>query len=116
VAGREELDFVALEAKTRYEGYTPDSPAVRAFWHIVHTRLTDLEKRKLLYFTTACPRAPINGLGSVPFVIGRDGDPNHVPSSHTCFFMLVLPDDPDEDRLYHKLKIAIENAEGFAFK
>jgi hypothetical protein len=116
VAGREELDFVALEAKTRYEGYTANSPAVRAFWHIVHTRLTDDEKRKLLYFTTACPRAPINGLGSMPFVIGRDGDPAHLPTSHTCFFMLVLPDDPDEDRMYNKLKIAIENAEGFAFR
>jgi hypothetical protein len=116
VAGREELDFVALEGKTRYEGYTADSPAVRAFWHIVHTRLTDDEKRKLLYFTTASPRAPINGLGSIPFIIGRDGNPAHVPTSHTCFFMLVLPDDPDENRMYEKLKVAIENAEGFAFK
>jgi len=116
IAGREELDFVALESKTRYEGYTADSPTVRTFWKLVHTRFTDEEKRKLLYFVTACPRAPINGLGAIPFVIGRDGNPAHVPTSHTCFFMLVLPDDPDEERLYKKLKIAIENAERFAFK
>jgi hypothetical protein len=116
VAGREELDFVMLEKKTAYEGYSPDSPSVRAFWNIVHTRLNDEEKRKLLYFCTACPRAPIGGLGTLPFVIGRDGDPMHIPTSHTCFFMLVLPDDPDEERMYLKLKIAIDNAEGFAFK
>jgi hypothetical protein len=116
IAGREELDFVALEKATKYEGYSAESESVRAFWRIVHRRLTDSEKQKLLYFVTSSPRAPINGLGSVPFVIARDGDPRHIPTSHTCFFMLVLPDDADEERMYRKLKIAIENAEGFAFR
>lgn len=117
VAGREELDFVALQKVTRYEGgFTKDSEPVRAFWHIVHTRLTDTQKRKLLIFVTSSPRAPINGLGAVPFVIAKDGDPKHIPTSHTCFFMLVLPDDPDEESLYRKLIIAIEHSEGFAFK
>ena len=116
VAGREELDFIALQKATRYEGYTEQSDTVRTFWKIVHTRLTDTEKRKLLYFVTASPRAPINGLGSVPFVIAKDGDPKRIPTSHTCFFMLVLPDDPDEEHLYNKLKLAIDNSEGFAFK
>jgi hypothetical protein len=117
IAGREELDFAALEAHTTYDdGYTPNSPSIRTFWKIVHTRLTDEEKRRLLYFATACPRAPINGLGAVPFRIGRDGEPTHIPTSHTCFFQLVLPDDPDEERMYRKLRIALENAEGFAFR
>ena len=117
VAGREELDFIALQKVTRYEGgFTKDSPPVRAFWHIVHNRLTDTQKRKLLVFVTSSPRAPINGLGAIPFVIAKDGDPAHLPTSHTCFFMLVLPDDPDEESLYRKLVIAIEHSEGFAFK
>lgn len=117
VAGREELDFIALQKATRYEGgFTKDSEPVRAFWHIVHTRLTDAQKKKLLVFVTSSPRAPINGLGAVPFVIAKDGNPEHIPTSHTCFFMLVLPDDPNEDSLYRKLIIAIENSEGFAFK
>lgn len=117
VAGREELDFIALQKVTRYEGgFTKDSPPVRAFWHIVHTRLTDTQKRKLLIFVTSSPRAPINGLGAIPFVIAKDGNPDHIPTSHTCFFMLVLPDDPNEESLYRKLIIAIEHSEGFAFK
>ena len=117
VAGREELDFYALMKVTKYEsGYTAESPTVQAFWRIVFNRLTETEKKKLLYFVTASPRAPIGGLGSVPFIISRDGDSNHIPTSHTCFFMLVLPDEPDEEKLYQKLKIAIENSEGFAFK
>ncbi|KAH0792141.1 putative E3 ubiquitin-protein ligase HERC4 isoform X1 [Histomonas meleagridis] len=116
IAGREELDFIALQKATRYEGYTAQSETVQTFWKIVHMRLTDSEKKKLLYFVTSSPRAPINGLGSIPFVIARDGNSEHIPTSHTCFFMLVLPDDPNEESLYRKLKIAIDNAEGFAFK
>jgi hypothetical protein len=82
----------------------------------VHTRLTEDEKRKLLYFITSCPRAPINGLGSIRLIIGKDADKDHLPTSHTCFFMLVLPDDADEEKMYEKLQKAIENAEGFAFR
>ena len=116
ICGREELDFYDLQAVTRYENYTKDSPTIRAFWKIVHTRLSEEEKKKLLVFVTSCPRAPINGLGGVPFVITRDPDPRHLPTSHTCFTTLVLPDDPDEESLYRKIMIAVENSEGFGFK
>lgn len=78
--------------------------------------MTEEEKKKLLFFVTASPRAPIGGLGALPFTIAKDGDKTHLPTSHTCFFMLVLPDEPDEEKLYRKLMIAIENSEGFAFK
>jgi hypothetical protein len=116
VAGREELSFNELEMVTTYEGYEANSPAVRTFWNIVHTRLSEDEKRRLLYFTTSCPRVPINGLKSVPFKIGRDGDPAHVPTAHTCNFMLVLPDEPNEEKMIKKLQTAIEHSEGFAFR
>jgi hypothetical protein len=116
VAGREELDFVALEKATTYEGYSAKSPTVKIFWRIVHRRLTPEEKRALLYFVTSCPRAPIRGLGAVPFVIARDGERSHLPTAHTCVYMLVLPDDPDPESLHRKLKVAIAYREGFAFK
>lgn len=117
VSGRDELNFYALMKATKYnDGYNQDSPTVRTFWRIVFTRLSEEEKKKLLFFVTASPRAPIGGLGAVPFVISRDGDKNHLPTSHTCFFMLVLPDEPDEEKLYQKILIAIQNSEGFAFK
>jgi hypothetical protein len=116
VAGREELDFAALEKVTSYEGYTADAATVRIFWRIVHQRLNFEEKRALLHFVTSCPRAPIKGLGAVPFIIARDGEPSHLPTAHTCVFMLVLPDDPNEESLYRKLQVAIAYHEGFAFK
>lgn len=117
VSGRDELNFYALMKATKYnDGYNEDSPTIKTFWRIVFTRLTEEEKKKLLFFVTASPRAPIGGLGALPFVIAKDGDKTHLPTSHTCFFMLVLPDEPDEEKLYRKLMIAIENSEGFAFK
>lgn len=116
VAGREHLDFSALQKATRYEGYSPQSRTVRNFWKIVHHKLRREERKKLLYFITASPRAPINGLGSLHLVIKRDPNPTHIPTSHTCFFQLVLPDDSNEKRLHQKLKIAIDNCEGFALK
>ncbi len=36
--------------------------------------------------------------------------------SHTCFNQLVLPNYKSKEILFNKLKIAIENAEGFGFK
>jgi hypothetical protein len=116
VFGRQELDFVALEKATKYEGWDRNAPTIRAFWRIVHRRLNPEEKRGLLYFVSSCPRAPIKGLGAIPFIIARDGEPSHLPTAHTCVYMLVLPDDPNDERLYRKLKVAIAHQEGFAFK
>jgi hypothetical protein len=52
--------------------------------------------KKAVYFGTACLRAPINGLGAIPFAITRDAKRTHLPTSHISFFALMLPDDPDE--------------------
>lgn len=116
LTGKEELDFYSLEKNTRYEGFDSQSSTVQNFWEIVHHRFSEQEKRNLLYFFTASPRSPIGGLGTLPFVIAKDGDASHIPSSHTCFYMLVLPEDTDIESLHRKLLIAIENSEGFAFK
>jgi hypothetical protein len=95
VAGQEELDFNALEAHTRCEEYTATLPGVRTFWSIAYRNLTDDDK-KIPLSVTACLLAPINGFGAIPFAITRDSERTHRPTSRTCFFALMLPDDPDE--------------------
>jgi hypothetical protein len=70
----------------------------------------------LLVLVTSCPRAPVGGFGAISLSIYRDEVPSHITKSHTCSAVLMLPDDPDEERLYRKLTIALENAEGFGFK
>jgi len=41
---------------------------------------------------------------------------HRLPVSHTCFNQLVLPNYETKETLENKLKIAIENAEGFGIK
>ena len=114
VVGSEELDFDALEKGTQYEDpYCPTHGTVQAFWRAV-ARLGEVEKRQLLSFVTGSDRAPIRGLGSLGLVISRAGpDSDNLPTAHTCFNHLLLPEYASEEKLEDKLRKAIQQAEGF---
>jgi ubiquitin-protein ligase E3 A len=67
-----------------------------------------------LAFCTGSDRAPILGLGSLPIYIGRHGDEDErLPSAHTCFNHLLIPEYSSKEKLKVKLELAIENSEGF---
>lgn len=118
VVGIPELDFEAMKASTKYEGgYDADSNVVKNFWKFVK-EATPEEKVKLLKFATASTKAPIGGLGKMEFLIQRAGpDSPNLPTSHTCFNTLLLPDYGDD---YEKLKSllgrAILECEGFGLE
>lgn len=78
----------------------------------------DLEhKKKFLFFTTGSDRAPVGGLGTMMFMIMRQGgNKDQLPTAHTCFNHLILPDYSTREKLKEKLKIAINNAEGFGLR
>jgi hypothetical protein len=117
LAGLPHLDFAALERGTRYEGgYSSSSVTVRAFWQVVG-RLHMDAKRRLLAFITGCDRAPVAGLGALTLTIQRAGaDSERLPSAHTCFNVLLLPDYEAVDKLQAKLLLAIENGQGFGLR
>lgn len=85
VVGTPELDFAALEANTEYEGgYNGESLAVLNFWRFAKNANPETELM-LLKFVTGNSRAPIGGLGALPFKIQRAGpDSMLLPTSHTC--------------------------------
>ncbi|KAH9320478.1 hypothetical protein KI387_015117, partial [Taxus chinensis] len=99
ICGSPVLDFEALEKCTIYEdGYRKDSRIVREFWEIVHS-LDEENRKKLLFFSTGSDRAPIKGLANLRFVISRNGsDSDRLPTAHTCFNHLLLPDYRDKDK------------------
>eukprot|EP01112_Ceratiomyxa_fruticulosa_P021097 TRINITY_DN7344_c0_g3_i1.p1 TRINITY_DN7344_c0_g3~~TRINITY_DN7344_c0_g3_i1.p1 ORF type:complete len:862 (-),score=233.51 TRINITY_DN7344_c0_g3_i1:347-2932(-) len=115
ICGSPSLDFLELEANTQYEGgFDENHPTIRNFWHVVHNNLTPEQQRKLLFFTTGSDRAPIGGLGKLPFVITRHGpDSDRLPSAHTCFNHLLLPDYSSREKLLERLIAAVNNSEGF---
>ncbi|KAJ1961752.1 hypothetical protein GGI12_003069 [Dipsacomyces acuminosporus] len=114
VCGSSDLDFGALESSTIYDGgYTHDTQVIQFFWTVVN-EFTDELKRKLLFFATSSDRVPIGGLSKLHFVIAKNGgDSDRLPTSHTCFNVLLLPEYSRIDKLRERLLTAIHNSEGF---
>ncbi|KAH9092426.1 hypothetical protein LEN26_018391 [Aphanomyces euteiches] len=114
ICGSPELDFEALEQVTQYDdGFTESSPVITYFWRVVHSFSME-EKRQLLKFCTGSDRVPIRGLSQMMFVISRNGpDSNKLPTAHTCFNHLLLPEYSSEEKLRERLLIAISQSEGF---
>eukprot|EP01024_Parvocaulis_polyphysoides_P073313 TRINITY_DN9426_c0_g4_i1.p1 TRINITY_DN9426_c0_g4~~TRINITY_DN9426_c0_g4_i1.p1 ORF type:complete len:317 (-),score=41.96 TRINITY_DN9426_c0_g4_i1:337-1146(-) len=117
VCGTPQLDFQALKEKSRYEGdYCDTSRAVKWLWEIVF-EFNDEEGKMFLKFFTGSSRAPIGGLGNLKCVIQRDGcDSSKLPTSHTCFNTLLLPDYDSKEKMLRLLKLAIMNSEGFGLE
>ena len=102
-----------LEKACKYEGYDADHRIVTEFWEVVHG-LEESMQRKLLSFATGSDRAPINGLGSLKFVVARAGpNSDQLPTSHTCFNHLLIPEYDSRAKLERLLMLAITQSEGF---
>lgn len=113
LCGSTTLDFHQLKKTASYENYTADSETICFFWSILLDDFTDDQRREFLKFLTGSDRAPIRGLGDIRMIVTKTGDSNSLPSAHTCFNHLILPDYRDYDKLKSKLLKAIENSEGF---
>lgn len=113
ICGSPVLDFEELEKSAQYEGYDENHPLIKNFWEVVHSLPLE-QKKRLLFFTTGSDRSPIGGLGKLHLVITRHGpDSDRLPSAHTCFNHLLLPEYSSKDKLRERLIAAISNAEGF---
>ena len=118
VVGTPELDFEALEGNTQYEGgYDKDCPVVKNIWKFVKSAQEETQL-KFLKFATGSSKAPIGGLGEMPFKIQRAGpDSIQLPTSHTCFNTLLVPDYGDDYcKLARRLGRSVLECEGFGLQ
>lgn len=117
VCGIRELSFAGLEEGAQYQdGYDENSPTIKNLWQSVH-EMSPENRLKFLAFCTGTDRVPISGLQSLGFTISRNGpDSEILPTAHTCFNHLLLPDYATAAKLKEKLLIAIENYEGFGLR
>lgn len=108
------FDFNELEEATEYDGgYTSDSPIIRNFWEIVHKMPLE-SQRKLLQFATGSDRVPVGGLSKLKLIIARNGpDSDRLPTAHTCFNVLLLPEYESKEKLNDRLMKAINYSKGF---
>lgn len=89
---------------------TPGAPQVLS-------ELTLEQKKRFLAFTTGCDRAPVGGLSQLVLTLQRSGpDSERLPTAHTCFNTLLLPEYALEERMRERMMLAIENAQGFGLK
>lgn len=117
VVGSGVLDFKALESNTKYEGgYDAETEVVKNFWLYVNNASKETQVQ-LLKFATASTKAPIGGLGKMPFIIQRAGlDSDLLPTSHTCFNTLLLPEYGSYEKLENNLNRAVLECEGFGLE
>ncbi|KAF3795858.1 E3 ubiquitin-protein ligase [Nymphaea thermarum] len=101
ISGLPEIDLDDLRANTEYSGYTVASPVIQWFWEV-----------------------PLEGFSALQGISGSQrfqihkayGSPDHLPSAHTCFNQLDLPEYPSKQQLQQRLLLAIhEGSEGFGF-
>ncbi|KAI5799845.1 hypothetical protein EDC01DRAFT_764959 [Geopyxis carbonaria] len=123
ISGMPEIDMDDWKNNTEYHNYSASSPQIQWFWRAV--RSFDKEERaKLLQFVTGTSKVPLNGFkelegmnGFSKFNIHRDyGNKDRLPSSHTCFNQLDLPEYESYEALRQQLLTAItQGAEYFGF-
>ena len=117
ICGSHTLDFDELERGSVYDdGYDENSQAIYNFWEIVKS-YDETEKKLFLKFVSGSDRSPIEGLSKLKLVISKNGDDNsRLPSAHTCFNHLLLPEYSSIDIMREKLNYAITQAEGFGLR
>eukprot|EP00300_Choanocystis_sp_HF-7_P025013 c26636_g1_i1.p1 GENE.c26636_g1_i1~~c26636_g1_i1.p1 ORF type:complete len:429 (+),score=0.29 c26636_g1_i1:47-1288(+) len=115
ICGSTVIDFVALEKGARYDGgYDKDCEVIKMFWNVLHG-FTLEEKKKFLSFTTGSDRVPIEGLESLRLAVVKQGGEgkDRLPTSHTCFNVIMLPPYDSEEQMRERLTKAIQNCIGF---
>jgi hypothetical protein len=117
VEGIHEISIPELERYTRYTGWNANHPSVIDFWSIVR-EYNDEQKRKLLEFVTASDRVPVGGMKNIQFVVQKNGSgimEERLPTSYTCYGILLLPDYRDREKMKRKLDIVLGYSTGFGF-
>ncbi|KAJ4321032.1 E3 ubiquitin-protein ligase tom1 [Neodidymelliopsis sp. IMI 364377] len=113
ISGLPDINVDDWKNNTEYHNYTAASPQIQWFWRAVRTFEKE-EQAKLLQFVTGTSKVPLNGFkelegmnGFSKFNIHRDyGNKDRLPSSHTCFNQLDLP----EYETYEDLRKALYTA------
>jgi len=121
ISGLPEIDMEDLRKNTEYRGYTSDSATIQWFWQVVH-EFSQEEKALFLQFVTGTSKVPLDGFKALQGMHGPTKFQIHkayqrkLPTAHTCFNQLDLPEYTDIDEMKKYLLLAIhEGSEGFGF-
>lgn len=123
ISGLPDIDVDDWKNNTEYHNYQPTSPQIQWFWRAVRS-FDKEEKAKLLQFVTGTSKVPLNGFkelegmnGFSRFNIHRDfGNKERLPSSHTCFNQMDVPEYDSYEQLRKAIYTAMtQGSEYFGF-
>lgn len=119
VCGERDFDFAHLRkgAQVMASGLPFREGYLEGFWEVL-CAFDSSQKRQFLKFVTGTDLAPLGGLERLQLKIQRNGgEPtSRLPTSHTCFNTLLLPEYSSREKLHRFLVNAMENAEGFGLE
>ncbi|GMH25044.1 hypothetical protein Nepgr_026887 [Nepenthes gracilis] len=106
ISGLPEIDLEDLKANTEHTGYTAASNVVQWFWEVVRA-FSKEDMARLLQFVTGTSKVPLEGFKALQGISGPQrfqihkayGAPERLPSAHTCFNQLDLPEYSSKEQL-----------------
>ncbi|KAG6508465.1 hypothetical protein ZIOFF_033839 [Zingiber officinale] len=123
LSGLPEIDLDDLQANTEYTGYSAASTVIQWFWEVVKS-FNKEDMARLLQFVTGTSKVLLEGFKALQGISGPQqfqihkayGAPERLPSAHTCFNQLDLPEYSSREQLEERLLLVIHEAsEGFGF-
>lgn len=123
ISGLPTIDLGDLRANTEFVNYTSSAPQIQWLWKVLEQDFSQEQLAWFLQFVTGSTQVPLEGFkalmgmrGPQRFSIHRAYGSDRLPTAHTCFNQLDLPEYKDEDTLREKLLQAVTEAhEGFGF-
>jgi E3 ubiquitin-protein ligase HUWE1 len=123
ISGLPTIDIADLKANTEYVNYLADSPQIKWFWATLEDHCSPETLAQFLQFVTGSSQVPLDGFqglagmnGPQRFSIHKAFGSERLPTAHTCFNQLDLPEYSSEELLRKKLLQAITEAhQGFGF-
>ncbi|CAF0744045.1 unnamed protein product [Didymodactylos carnosus] len=114
VCGKGEMDVELLKRNTSYGGdCTQDSPCIQRFWTVLSEMFTEEQKKLFLKFVWGRCTLPSQDTDFTskftinPYDISSGPVDGALPRSHTCAFVLDLPEYSSADIMYNRLNYAI---------
>ncbi|KAJ3118397.1 hypothetical protein HDU96_001915 [Phlyctochytrium bullatum] len=123
ISGMPDIDIDDWKNNTEYQNYTSTSPQIQWFWRAVRS-FSQEERAKLIQFATGTSKVPLEGFkalegsgGIQKFQIHKDfSSTTRLPSAHTCFNQVDLPEYESYEQLRANLLVAIQECgTGFGF-
>ncbi|GMG55812.1 unnamed protein product [Ambrosiozyma monospora] len=123
ISGLPDIDVDDWKNNSNYVNYSASSAQIQWFWRAVKS-FDQEQKAKLLQFATGTSKVPLNGFKELSGVNGVSkfsihrvyGATDRLPSAHTCFNQVDLPEYESYEKLRGSVLLAItEGHEGFGF-